>query len=271
MIYLYSGTPGSGKSLHATYDIYTRLLLGKHCIANFPIDFTCRKGRKLKKDRFLYLPNEDISVRTLIKESLRVSQQKGFKENNILWVVDEAGCVWNSRQFQNRDRLEWIRFFSQHRHFGYNIILVSQTERMLDRQIRGLIEYEVEHRKANNFKLFKLLPFPVFISIERWHSVNEKIESNFFMYNRQKAKLYNSYATYGEYDSILEELQNELEVKQDGQEVHGDTPGSGTETVDRVCDVEGQADGIEKEGTSGEIGPGTEADHGEDGPLEMGA
>lgn len=42
MIYLYSGTPGSGKSYHAAADIYYRLKRSKktnryRVIANFPV------------------------------------------------------------------------------------------------------------------------------------------------------------------------------------------------------------------------------------------
>ena len=300
MIYLYSGTPGSGKSLHAVYDLYTRLRLGRNCIANFPINFDCQMGHKLRKDKFLYLPKEKITVKALLKESLRVTHKRGFHENNILFVVDEAELLWNSRMFQQRERMDWISFFSQHRHFGFNIILIAQKDRMIDRQIRALIEYDVEHRKANNFKLFKLIPFPVFICIERWYSINEKIESSPIFYNRQKAKLYNSYASFGQYDEIIRELLEEAEreeaeekrrkegrfpdpvgtvgepikeqeVKQDEQKVHGGSPGSRIKTIDRVCDVERQADGEEKEGDSGKVGPGTQADYGEDGSLEMGA
>ena len=149
MIYLYSGTPGSGKSLHAVYDLYTRLRLGRNCIANFPINFDCQMGHKLRKDKFLYLPKEKITVKALLKESLRVTHKRGFHENNILFVVDEAELLWNSRMFQQRERMDWISFFSQHRHFGFNIILIAQKDRMIDRQIRALIEYDVEHRKAN--------------------------------------------------------------------------------------------------------------------------
>ena len=39
MIYFYSGTPGSGKSLHVAKDIYTKLFINKgNVIANFDIN-----------------------------------------------------------------------------------------------------------------------------------------------------------------------------------------------------------------------------------------
>lgn len=50
MIYLYSGTPGSGKSLHVARDIYYRLNKSKNprnVIANFMINDKMIKSKKL--------------------------------------------------------------------------------------------------------------------------------------------------------------------------------------------------------------------------------
>ena len=44
MIYFYSGTPGSGKSLHVAQDIYQYLQRGKNVIANFDINEKAVKG-----------------------------------------------------------------------------------------------------------------------------------------------------------------------------------------------------------------------------------
>ena len=61
MIYLYSGTPGSGKSYHAVVDIVKKL--GRRdknrVIANFPL-----AGKKIT-DRFEYWDNSDITISRL--------------------------------------------------------------------------------------------------------------------------------------------------------------------------------------------------------------
>ena len=46
MIYLYSGTPGSGKSLHTARVIYYSLKRGFPVIANFPINLDKIKCKK---------------------------------------------------------------------------------------------------------------------------------------------------------------------------------------------------------------------------------
>ena len=67
-----------------------------------------------------------------------------------------------------------LNFFVQHRKLGYNMILISQNDRQIDRQIRSLFEYEIKHRKVNNFKIGKLIPVSAFASITYWYGVNEK-------------------------------------------------------------------------------------------------
>ena len=49
MIYLYSGTPGSGKSLHMARDIMFKLRRGQNVIANFPINMELVKKGLFKK------------------------------------------------------------------------------------------------------------------------------------------------------------------------------------------------------------------------------
>jgi len=195
MIYLYSGTPGSGKSLHVARDIYNRLNLNKknpRVIANFTINEKMIKG---KKAQFIYKDNSELTVDYLLKFS-RENHVAG-KENQTLVVVDECQVIWNAREWQNNgNRMEWIKFFTQHRHLGYNFIVIAQNDRMIDRQIRCLFEYQVEHRKMNNFKLGKLMPFPTFIAITRWYGVNEKLNVEFFTYRRKWGKFYDSYSTF---------------------------------------------------------------------------
>ena len=197
MIYLYSGTPGSGKSLHMAQDIFFKLKRKHSVIANFMIDENIvKKGLFGNKEigNFTYMDNEELSVTKLVEFAKK--NHKMGKENQTLLCIDECHVLFNPREFTRKDRLPWIQFFTQHRKLGFNIILVTQNDRLLDRQIRGLIEYEVSHRKVNNFKIGKMLPLKTFIAIERWYGVNEKIGSTFFVYQKRLGKLYDSYKMF---------------------------------------------------------------------------
>ena len=72
------------------------------------------------------------------------------KEGQTLVVIDECQIIFNCRDFGRKDRNAWVTFFAQHRKLGFNVILITQSDRMLDRQIRSLVEEEVKHRKLNN-------------------------------------------------------------------------------------------------------------------------
>ena len=207
MIYFYSGTPGSGKSLHVARDIYYRLNRNKkypNVIANFMIN---EKMIKNKKARFVYKDNSDLTVSFLLNYAFE--NHKQGVENQTLVVVDEASVIWNAREWQKADtqhnRMDWLKFFVQHRKLGYNFIIISQTDRQIDRQIRSLFEYEIKHRKVNNFKIGKLIPFPMFACVSYWYGVNERLGVEFFTYRKKWGKFYDSYGTF-ELDSKLLDL-----------------------------------------------------------------
>lgn len=211
MIYFYSGTPGSGKSLHVARDIYNRLNRNKknpRVIANFMINTKMIKNRNAV---FIYKDNEDLTVGYLLDYALK-NHTLG-QENQTLVVVDECSIIWNAREWQNNhNRMDWLKFFTQHRKLGYNMIVISQNDRQVDKQIRMQFEYEIKHRKVNNFKIGKFLPFAAFIAIEYWYGVNERIGMEFFGYKKKWGKFYDSYATF-ELDTKLMSLVGKEELK----------------------------------------------------------
>ena len=168
MIILYSGTPGSGKSLHSANDILNRIKFKQMTIGNFPISID---------SPYYKFVDKDLTVPYLIEFSR------------------EYFC----RDFQRHDRDLWVSFFTQHRHLGYDIIFMCQFERMLDRQIRSLIEYEYIHKKVSNFgwrgviiSLLALSPGNLFVYVKIWSPLKEKVESGFFKYKRKLGKLYDT-------------------------------------------------------------------------------
>lgn len=211
MIYLYSGSPGSGKSLHVARDIYYRLNRSRNpnnVIANFMIN---KKMVKNKKANFIYKDNSDLTVKFLLEYALE--NHKIGKENQTMVVVDECQVIWNAREWQSStNRMQWIKFFTQHRKLGYNFIVISQNDRMIDRQIRALFEYEIKHRKVNNFKIGKLFPFSTFAAVTYWYGVNEKIGVEFFFYRKKWGNFYNSYGTFELDSGLMKELGVKNEI-----------------------------------------------------------
>lgn len=211
MIWLYSGTPGSGKSFHALKDILVKVARKSHnkVIANFPV--ICGKHQ----DNFTYCDNTEITIEFLVNYA-RKNHKMGI-ENQTLVVIDEAGTKFNCRDgfsgSTSKIRMEWLKFFSQHRKLGFNFILVAQSDKQLDKQIRLNIEYDVIHKKINNF--FSFLPITVFLAVERWYGQKMKVGHQMIFFNKKLAKRYDSFAMftdefniYGDVPTAGEALQN---------------------------------------------------------------
>lgn len=195
-IWLYSGTPGSYKSYHAVKDVIDWLRSGKNVICNFPVDYS-RLGVK-PRGIYEFWRNTEITCNNLLNFSDE-HHKRSYKPQTLV-VIDEASVFFNPREFGRKDRMEWINFFANHRHFGFEIILITQQDRMLDRQIRGLIEYEVKHRalaKANLItyllsKLFKGL----FMTIDIWYPCRMKVTSNLHRFRKKVANCYDTMALF---------------------------------------------------------------------------
>ena len=191
MIILYSGTPGSGKSLHSAMDIMYRIKTKKMTIGNFPI----------KYDTQYYLfKDKELTVEFLLEFSKEYFKTHKYKEGAITVYIDEAQLLFNCRDFTRADRSKWLSFFTQHRHLGYDIVFMCQYERMLDRQIRYLIEYEYIHKKIKNFgwkgyfiSAVKLSLFrPLFMYVKVWSPIKEKVEVGYFNYFKRLGEFYDT-------------------------------------------------------------------------------
>ena len=82
MITLYSGTPGSGKSLHLAEKLYYRIRSGRPTICNFDVHVNYKKIKaKRFYDSFCYIDNLELTPQRLIDYS-----QKLFKNKKELFI-----------------------------------------------------------------------------------------------------------------------------------------------------------------------------------------
>ncbi len=197
-ISLYSGTPGSGKSLRAAYKLIEWRKMGRAVIANFPISDDYFSKFKKKLGSFTYVENRDLSV-PYLREYAKENHIP-FKEHQTLLIIDECASMFNSRNWDRKDRSDWILFFQQHRKLGYDVILISQSDRLIDRQIRAFIEMEYKHRALTHYKTFgwilSLICGGLFYWSEYWYGMNLKTNGSLFLLNRKKAKIYDSFKIF---------------------------------------------------------------------------
>lgn len=185
MIYMFDGVPGSGKSLHLAREVVNALRNGKNVIANFDFrDDLVKPKRGRQKGAFIRVSNDELLNNYFYKkdkinndEYCRKSPSKdmgfsallgleGFarnfhernkngdiKEHQTLICIDECQDIFNTRTWNRADRLDWCSFFRMHRHLGYDCILASQDDKVVDKQIRAVLQSRVTHRNVKNLKV----------------------------------------------------------------------------------------------------------------------
>lgn len=235
MIDLYTGTGGSGKSYHMALDAYNLL---RHRKINIITTFTfntelaslTRLGwlkyrlqeltrgklhfKKLNsiplKGSHYYVKLEELTVPYLLQFA-RDHHDPKRGEGQTLVMVDEAEHKWNCRQYNAKDRPNWLKFFPVSRHLAYDFILATQQDRMLDRQVRALCEREFIHRKIRNFKFLGWLMAMMaggnlFLVRKMWYVNKSFINSSTLRYSRRIAALYDTFEdfAYGDYFAELD-------------------------------------------------------------------
>ena len=140
MIELYEGVPGSGKSYHAICEKFLPWV---------------KQGRRLYiavdgiyLDRLSLFTGIDLETLeqqiTLWKDSVEVLQAFPHVEPGSAVIIDEAQTVFRSMQKVEPGLLRWLE---THRHYGVDILLMSQDFRQMSQGVTRLIEATVKFRK----------------------------------------------------------------------------------------------------------------------------
>jgi len=231
---VYTGTLGSGKSLDATLQARTSLAAGKRVLCNYKIKvddiyvnvtnkdmiiyyfnvlkyvFSSKKAvmpeypKAHLTDGFTYVDTSKITVKYLLEYYKKYHEKN--KESETLLIIDEASILFNARTWNEKERLLWLKFFKYSRKMGFDVILISQSLGDLDKQIRGLFDYEVLHRKLTSYKIFKFLSYfkiEYFIRIYIWISINQKDRAVFYRYKRSYKNLYDTFDLFLDIDEVF--------------------------------------------------------------------
>lgn len=202
---LYSGTPGSGKSLHLARVIYDTCnrKSDKMVICNFDVDTKSFKH----PDRFFYIPNEKLDADLLIilgMVNIKTFKEYGKIQGSTILIIDECQLLFNARSWNEGGRADWIKFFTQHRKLGFYVILVAQFDQMIDKQIRALIENQYVHRKMSSmgfiaFLLKTLLRHDLFLCIETFYPLKLKTGQEFLLAKNRYTSIYNTCIIFDEF------------------------------------------------------------------------
>lgn len=211
MITAYTGTPGSGKSLHVAKDLLHHLRRKDTLtITNYPVNAPANCRSEL-----VCLDSVDFNLLDVIEvyQDWRERSNVPVREGQCLLVIDECQLVFSNRDWQAPDRRAWISFFTQHRKLGFDVLLVVQDIQMIDKQIRAIVEYECNHFKASHYGWFGfliwlfLLGHPMIVArtrIPRYGQSNAAIISRSAFVGRKS--LYRMYDTTAMFGADLETL-----------------------------------------------------------------
>lgn len=199
MIYLYSGTPGSGKSSDAVRFIKKYLYKRDGLvISNFSFARPLPWGTKAD---VVEVDNVALTPALVVRKVMPKIRGKVVKENQYLIVIDEAQLKFNNRDWNDSERAAWISFFTQHRKLGFDVLLICQFPGMLDKQIRPLIEYEVVHRKFASFglvsKIIAALTFNrLYARVIYYMPTKTRISGGCYFLTPGMCKFYDSHALF---------------------------------------------------------------------------
>lgn len=232
-INLRTGQPGHGKSYSAVVEIRDALERGQYVATNVPLSegwaLTMARSNWFRRvipgrcaklaaeyERRLYHVDDlrDLRRLRLPKCGSCPGCKRGTgcrREGRGLAVLDEAHKWLNARTWDAdetgqagtkaeavRRRLDIVRFFSTHRHYGWNVELITQDEGNLDRQVRSLFETHTHLKNMRRFKvlgIFPIVPFNFFVAVTHWHD-NDKTRLGIKTYTLSKS-LARCYDTFG--------------------------------------------------------------------------
>lgn len=203
-IHVYTGVPGSGKSLHAARDIREQLVrrYPRPVISNFPLSESADVPDDVR-DLYTYIPNNEMTAGKIIDfcDSYWRDSDRSFQEDYILLVLDECQLLFNSRLWAQGDRMSYLQFLSQSRKYGVRVVLISQNTKMIDNQFRMLIEEEHNHRRLSKFGFLgwvvNLFSFSqCFVVVRTLYQLNEPLGFDFIRMGRHDISMYDSYTTF---------------------------------------------------------------------------
>lgn len=222
MLYTRTGTPGAGKSYNMTQDIIGFLKRGHYVITNIPLVYgeVARLSKMSTSDlmqRLFILENEEITP-SYLYTFFKLNVNKTTTE----LIIDEASDLFNSRSWNDKDRPNWLKFFRMHRHMYFNVCLISQVRKDLDKQIQGLFDIDYNYVKPSEFGVLGFTFYLLFRPFGKLGACRElyiptrgTTSFRFFFFKKKYYKCYDSF-TMDNYrnDFMIDEYYNQPEARE---------------------------------------------------------
>ena len=149
MIIGFVGTPGSGKSYEAVKKILDNLKKGRKIYTN--IEGICEPEQIEAIKAYTSLSDYEIWQQLVFLEDKKCKEFLKYAVKGSLIVIDEVHKLFSNRNWQTDQNKEFIEWASTHRHFGFDVVLITQDIEKIDKHARSLVEWTYYYRKVNQF------------------------------------------------------------------------------------------------------------------------
>lgn len=216
MITILTGSPGHGKSYTSVKMIDEFVHSGKYVVTNVPLRSDFAEQMSIHHTIFGRWRKKTVTKRAeKIASNVHVCQDlsdimrvrfEGKGEGRGKVVIDESHREMNVRGSRSvktdegRKRKDIVNYASGHRHYGADLVLITQAIGNLDLQVRNLTEFHAEVRNFRRMPLLGLLAklFPggqLFLRTTVWNDrAKSKAGLSVYGLSKRLANLYDTHA-----------------------------------------------------------------------------
>lgn len=199
-VYVHEGLPGSGKSLRALHLIEEVLKTGKSSVYLFNFHLTEEGVTHLtalgEKNNvgFFVRPDRPVDLHVQLDRDPKtnyVTLKSIGVEDGATIFIDEAQEFFRTRGMSKEPPPPFITMLETHRHSGYNIHFITQSQSFLDKEIRRICGEYIKYSRLLNAAYCRL-EFYGGIKDNPIEQKQAKLKVERFRYPKHLYKLYTS-------------------------------------------------------------------------------
>lgn len=149
MIVGFVGTPGSGKTYEAVKKIVFNLKKGRHVYTN--IDGMDNDIHQEYLKNLVGMDDYEFDKHFHFLTKDEVIKFWTICRHGSFIVLDEIHKIFNCRDWQSKKNNDFADWASTHRHYGFDLVLITQDMEKVEKQVRSLLEWTYVFRKVNFF------------------------------------------------------------------------------------------------------------------------